>query len=160
MTREQFVRLVRSEQEALRRFLLALCLGNRDEADDIAQDTLVKAYISLDDYDERGRASLWLRRIAYTTFLNVMKSHGRHDTITLDCCLSATDGSTADEAFRYQELHQALGALGGAERTSIVMHYMEGYKTNEVAEVTGQSEAAVRKQLQRGREELRRRIGR
>ena len=56
MTREQFVRMVKGEQEALRRFLLALCLGNKDEADDIAQETLIKAYISLDDYDERGRA--------------------------------------------------------------------------------------------------------
>ena len=160
MTREQFVQMVKSEQEALRRFLLALCLGNKDEADDIAQETLIKAYISLDDYDERGRASLWLRRIAYTTFLNATKARGRRHTASLDSCLSETSDATADEAFRYQDLHEALGALSEAERTSIVMHYMEGYKTCEVAGVTGQSEAAVRKQLQRGREELRRRIKR
>lgn len=152
--------MVKSEQEALRRFLLALCLGNKDEADDIAQETLIKAYISLDDYDERGRASLWLRRIAYTTFLNATKARGRRHTASLDSCLSETSDATADEAFRYQDLHEALGALSEAERTSIVMHYMEGYKTCEVAGVTGQSEAAVRKQLQRGREELRRRIKR
>ena len=48
--------MVKGEQEALRRFLLALCLGRQDEADDIAQDALVKAYVSLGDYDERGRA--------------------------------------------------------------------------------------------------------
>ena len=41
-----------------------------------------------------------------------------------------------------------------------VMHYIEGYKVGEIAEVTGQSEAAVKKQLQRGREELKRRITR
>ena len=152
--------MVKSEQEALRRFLLALCLGNKDEADDIAQETLIKAYISLDDYDERGRASLWLRRIAYTTFLNATKARGRRHTASLDSCLSETSDATADEAFRDQDLHEALGALSEAERTSIVMHYMEGYKTCEVAGVTGQSEAAVRKQLQRGREELRRRIKR
>lgn len=160
MTREQFVRMVKGEQEALRRFLLALCLGRQDEADDIAQDALVKAYVSLDDYDERGRASLWLRRIAYTTFLNAMKARGRRHATPLDSCLSEASDATADEAFRYQELHEALGALSEAERTSIVMHYIEGYKTSEVADVTGQSEAAVRKQLQRGREELKRRIGR
>ena len=160
MTRERFTALVSGEQKKLRQFLLALCCGHADEADDIAQDALVKAYVSLGDYDERGRASLWLRRIAYTTFLNATKAHGRRHTASLDSCLSETSDATADEAFRYQELHEALGALSEAERTSIVMHYMEGYKTCEVAEVTGQSEAAVRKQLQRGREELRRRIGR
>ena len=46
MTREQFIQIIQREQESLRRFLLALCYGNQDEADDIAQDTLVKAYLS------------------------------------------------------------------------------------------------------------------
>lgn len=160
MTREHFVQLVRCEQEALRRFLLALCLGNREEADDIAQETLIKAYISLADYDERGKASLWLRRIAYTTFLNVVKARGRRPVVCLDAVTSLSGTSSADEAFRYQELHAALGALADAERTSIVMHYIEGYKVSEVAQVTGQSEDAVKKQLQRGREELKRRIER
>lgn len=45
MTREQFIQLVSDEQEALRGFLLALCCGNKDDADDIAQDALVKAYL-------------------------------------------------------------------------------------------------------------------
>ena len=47
MTREQFIGVIQTEQDSLRRFLLALCCGNRDEADDIAQDTLVKAYLSI-----------------------------------------------------------------------------------------------------------------
>ena len=38
MTREQFIQLVSDEQEALRGFLLALCCGYKDDADDIAQD--------------------------------------------------------------------------------------------------------------------------
>ncbi|MGN1256399.1 MAG: RNA polymerase sigma factor [Bacteroidaceae bacterium] len=160
MTREQFVQLVRSEQEALRRFLLALCLGNGEDADDIAQETLLKAYISLAEYDERGKASLWLRRIAYTTFLNSVKARVRRPLANLDAVASLSGSSSADEAFRYQELHSALGALAESERTSIVMHYIEGYKVSEVAQVTGQSEAAIKKQLQRGREELKRRIGR
>ena len=160
MTREEFVQMVRSEQGALRRFLLALCLGNGDDASDMAQETLIKAYISLDEYDERGKASLWLRRIAYTTFLNTVKARARRPLASIDAAASISAGSSADEAFRYQELHAALGALGESERTSIVMHYIEGYKVSEVAQVTGQSEAAVKKQLQRGREELKRRIGR
>ena len=43
MTREQFIALVSEEQESLRRFLLALCEGDRMEAEDIAQEAMVKA---------------------------------------------------------------------------------------------------------------------
>ncbi len=43
MTREQFIEFVRAEQERLRRFLLALCCGREAEADDMAQDALMKA---------------------------------------------------------------------------------------------------------------------
>ena len=55
MTREQFILFVKQEQESLRRFLLALCCGHTDDADDIAQETFVKAYVSMADYDEKGR---------------------------------------------------------------------------------------------------------
>ena len=50
MTREQFIQLVSDEQEALRGFLLALRCGNKDDADDIAQDALVKAYLASAGY--------------------------------------------------------------------------------------------------------------
>ena len=43
MTRDQFVRQISQEQAALRRFLTALCCGNSTTADDMAQDTLLKA---------------------------------------------------------------------------------------------------------------------
>ncbi len=46
MTRERFIELIRTEQEPLRRFLLGLCSGNQSLADDIAQDSLVRAYVA------------------------------------------------------------------------------------------------------------------
>ena len=53
MTREQFIQLVSDEQEALRGFLLALCCGYKDDADDIAQDALVKAYLASAGYQHK-----------------------------------------------------------------------------------------------------------
>ena len=63
--------------------------------------------------------------------------------------------SRSDEAFRYQELHSALATLSEMMRTSILLYYMQGYQVKEIAGITDSSESAVRKQLSRGREELR-----
>ena len=74
MNREEFIAHIRGEQEQLRRFLLALCLGNRDEADDIAQESLVKAYLSSSGYRDEGNFTSWLYKIAYRTFLDHKKA--------------------------------------------------------------------------------------
>ena len=78
MTREVFIAQVEREQEALRGFLLALCCGNKGDADDLAQDALVKAYLSCSGYQDMGRFRSWLFKIAYNNFLN----HKRQDPIT------------------------------------------------------------------------------
>ncbi len=158
MTREQFIQTVKCEQRGLRRFLLTLCRGDRMTADDIAQETLVKAYLALDKYDERNKARLWLMKIAYNTFLNhrIQATRYHHEDI------NEADGirseHTTDSSFRYQQLEQALALLPEAERTTLVLHYFEGYKVEEIAQITDCSEAAIKKRLQRGREELKRRI--
>lgn len=65
MTREAFISYVEREQEALRGFLLALCCGNKGEADDLAQDALVKAYLSSAGYQDKGKFRSWIFKIAY-----------------------------------------------------------------------------------------------
>ena len=152
MTREQFIALVRSEQEALRSFLLALCCGNRDDADDIAQDALVKAYLSSSGYEERGKFRSWLFKIAHNTYLNHKAS--RKTLEELDKARGITASSSADSAFEHQELYIALGTLPPKERSAIVMFYMNGYSIKEIASITDASEDAVKKQLERGRDKL------
>ena len=61
MEREQFISEISEVQESLRRFLLALCGGDRMEAEDIAQEALVKAYIAMD-----GVASIIADRLRET----------------------------------------------------------------------------------------------
>ena len=147
MTREQFIALVKSEQEALRGFLLALCCGKRDDADDIAQETLVKAYLSSAGYRDEGKFRAWLFTIARNTFLNHKAS-----TRTLDDLKALS--ATADSAFRHQELYMALATLSPKERSAVVMFYMSGYSIKEIAGITSSSEDAVKKQLSRGRDNL------
>ncbi len=158
MTREQFIDMVRSEQKGLRRFLLTLCGGDRMTADDIAQESLMKAYLALNKYDERQKARLWLMKIAYNTFLNHHAQTTRHRYEDIDATAMISSQYSSDESFRYQELLQAMAQLPDSERTTLILHYFEGYKVEEIAHITNCTDAAVKKRLQRGREELKRRI--
>ena len=149
MTREQFIEIIKTEQEALRRFLLALCCGNRDEADDIAQDALVKAYLSLSKYE----GTTWLYRIAYNMFIDTNRC--RRTMQPLDAIEKREDSSfAADREFRYQALYIALEQLPLKERTAILLFYLKGYSTREIADIVNATEDAVKKQLSRGRDKL------
>ena len=81
MTREQFIELVKGEQDALRHYLLALCCGDLATADDIAQETLVKAYLSLLSYANKGKFRSWLFAIAHNTFLNHRKATRTYESL-------------------------------------------------------------------------------
>ena len=154
MTREQFIRMVQAEQESLRRFLLSLCCGNRDEADDIAQDALVKAYLSLSKHEERGKGAAWLYRIAYNTFLDAVRSRRTLQPLEEARASHADAAFSADRDFRYQPLYLALEELPPKERSAILLFYIKGYSIREIAQIVDATEDAVKKQLSRGRDKL------
>lgn len=83
MTRNQFVNQVNQEQAHLRRFLMALCCGDRTEADDIAQETLIKAYLRCEQYDERGQFSAWLLKIAYHIFIDAKRKQKEQSKLSV-----------------------------------------------------------------------------
>ena len=59
-----------------------------------------------------------------------------------------------DSMFDYQELYLALEKLSEKERSAILLHYMQGYSINEIAEINGSTIDAVKKQLSRARQHL------
>ena len=156
MTRDVFIALVEREQEALRGFLLALCCGKKSDADDLAQDSLVKAYLSSAGYQEKGRFRSWLFKIAYNTFLNHTASCRTMDT--LDEARTLISSQSAESSFEYQSLYLALRTLPPKERSSITLYYLNGYDIKEIATITDTSEDAVKKQLSRGRDKLKARL--
>ena len=156
MTREEFITQVEREQGALRGFLLALCCGRKDDADDLAQDALVKAYISLSGYHEKGKFRSWLFKIAHNTFLNHQASCRTMES--LDEARRLIGNSAADSSFEHQDLYLALRTLPPKERSSITLFYLNGYSVKEIAQITETSEDAVKKQLSRGRDKLKERL--
>lgn len=156
MTREAFITLVEREQESLRGFLLALCCGRKDDADDLAQDALVKAYLSSSGYQEKGRFRSWLFKIAYNTFLNHKVSCRTMDSI--EEARTLVSSSSADSGFEHQSLYLALRTLPPKERSAITLFYLNGYSIKEIGSITDTSEDAVKKQLSRGRDKLKEKL--
>ena len=152
MTREVFIAQVEREQEALRGFLLALCCGKKDDADDLAQDALVKAYLSLAGYQNKGKFRSWLFKIAYNTFLNHKASCRTMESI--DEARTFIGSAEADASFEYQDLYLALRTLPPKERSAITLFYLNGYSIKEIAAITDASQDAVKQQLSRGRDKL------
>ena len=152
MTREVFIAHVEREQEALRGFLLALCCGNKSDADDLAQDALVKAYLSLSGYQNKGKFRSWLFKIAYNTFLN--HKAGCRTMESIDEARTLFGGTEADASFVHQDLYLALRTLPPKERSAITLYYLNGYSIKEIAKITDASDNAVKQQLSRGRDKL------
>lgn len=161
MTRDQFINEVRTEQEGLRRFLLALCSGDAQRADDIAQDALVKAYIASGSYVPRVKFSSWLYTIAYNCFIDTTR---RRVIPTVDAesaqAVSTESDERSDEAFRYQDLYDAIETLSTGERATILLFYMEDLPIKEISRILGMPQGTVRSYLSRGREHLRKLIKR
>ena len=156
MTRDVFIALVEREQEALRGFLFALCCGNKSDADDLAQDSLVKAYLSSTGYQEKGRFRSWIFKIAYNTFLNHKASCRTMDT--LDEARTIVSSQSAESSFEHQSLYLVMRTLPPKERSAITLYYLNGYDIKEIAAITETSEDAVKKQLSRGRDKLKARL--
>lgn len=136
---------------------MALCCGDSELADDIAQDTYMKAYLSSDTFREESKFSTWIYRIAYNSFLSSRRS--LREKTTLDATIHLESDERPDSTFKYEKLYASLRLLSEKERSVILLHYLEGKQIKEISGITGDSDSAVKQQLSRGRKHLRELVG-
>ena len=155
MSPERFIDLVRTEQESLRRFLLALCAGDSFEADDIAQDALVRAYVASGSFLGLSKFSTWLFRIAYNCYIDRKRRPDRKTT-DLDSpeVLQIAAIDETDAAFKYQQLYNALDKIPDKERAAIILHYFEDLSIKEIASILQIPAGTVKYHLSNGRNHL------
>ena len=155
MTREIFTQLVRKELPGLRRFLLVACSGNICEADDVAQEALMKAYLASRNFEDVAGFSAWLYRIACNTLIDHQrKQTTRGIVIDIDKADGVAAVSPSDDGFTYQELYCAINGLNVSERTAVLLFYMEDRPIKEIAVIMNVTEGTVKGYLSRGREHL------
>ena len=158
MTKDQFIEMISLEQESLRRFLRGLCSGDGFLADDIAQEALLKAYLSFERFEGRARFSTWLFRIAFNCWYDSRKRAGKEsEWLSLEAGPPGeTDvqESDIDIRYEYQQLHMAIGGLPLQEQTVILLFYMEEKSIKEIEMITGMPSGTIRSHLSRGRRHL------
>ena len=152
MTREQFIAEITTLQEPLRRFLLGMCHGDAFTADDIAQDTLLKAYLHYDTFQGRSSFSTWLFRIGYCCFCDhVGKRILDTESITEKENQIPSDNSPEKD---YNELYAAIHGLTASEKAAVLLFYIEDYSTKEISEILAMPSVTVRSHLHRARRHL------
>ena len=145
--------------------------NNREDAEDVAQESFHKAFLHLDAFQEKSRFSTWLTRIAMNeAFMLLRRRRGIFEVLPE----SADDGSRSrSDAFvdqsptpeefcwrseRKELLTEAVNCLGPTIRAAIVLRDIEERSVEETARILGASVAAVKARVFQGRRKLRGRL--
>lgn len=148
----RIVELTRNSVEAAARVIV----HNPEDAEDIAQETYVRAFGQLGNLQDTVSLLAWLQRIARNLALNRKRASRWSFVSDLDMSQIAQPEIDADELGL--ALARALVGLGGEDRQLCERYYHGGWTTARLADEMKISEGAVRKRLQRVRERLRKGI--
>ncbi len=153
-------------------------LGNREDAEEVAQDVFIRVYRALDKFRGDSEFSTWMYRIATNLAKNKYrwnKSRGSKVTDSLQAPIDGTDGNdalyrevsddrmTPDEALQVAELErrtrEEMEKLPDVYREALMLRNVKGLSYEEIAELLGCKIGTVKSRINRAREELRIKLG-
>jgi RNA polymerase sigma-70 factor (ECF subfamily) len=165
--RAEFARLVESYSSRIYRLAMKM-LQNQQDAEDILQETFIKAYKALPQFESRSSLSTWLYRIATNEALMFLRRK-YPDQISVEqptdedeeqapyeivdwCCLPEGELMSAEAR---ANLERNVEALPQSLRVVFLLRDVEGLSTRDAAEILDLSETAVKTRLSRARLRLR-----
>lgn len=152
-----FAELVRRYQSPVRAFLARMTRGDTHLADDLAQETFVKAWRKLHTYRGNARFSTWLFGIAVNEFRSAARK--RKEVALEDVDEQSREavepGGDSSRGLRL-DLTEALNELHSMERAAVVLCCQNGLSHEEAAEVLDCPLGTVKTNILRGKEKLRR----
>ena len=146
--------------------------GNRSDAEDLTQETFLRAFRFFDRYNREMPFDNWLYRIMTRVFIDTLRRRPKIKSLSLDAPLNSGDSGDSDvflEVPDYEAdpermmltdsldepLQRALVALPEEFRLAVILADIEGLSYEEIAEVMGCTVGTVRSRLHRGRKRLR-----
>ena len=163
-----FAQLVDQFSDQIYRLGLRM-LGNQQDAEDVLQETFIKAFEKIEGFKGLSKISTWLYRIAVNEALMLIRKRkgiilsidadnetGQDDLLPRQivdwCCLPEKELLSTETRHHIRE---AIGDLSTANRAVFLLRDVEGLSTRETAEILEISESAVKVRLMRARMQLR-----
>lgn len=156
------------EQHSRAIFRLAFRMtGNEQDAEDVVQETFLRAYKQLDKYEARSSFSTWLFRIASNYSLDLIRMRKRHEDRRergaeeeKDILQTIPGNSPGPDRIVYSSqvqdrVNEALNELSPQERTAFVLRHFEGMSIDEIGEALGTGTNATKHSIFRAVQKLR-----
>ncbi|MGQ7868523.1 RNA polymerase sigma factor [Sunxiuqinia sp. sy24] len=136
-------------------------LKNTEDAEELAQDTFVKAFQSLGTYKEKSKFSTWLYRITYNGAITILRKRkvelhsldeqqlSDQDEMSINSRLHEIDKEELAES-----LKKALGTLPQDDQVLITLFYYEEQRVEDIVHITGLSESNVKVKIHRARKKM------
>lgn len=126
---------------------------DEDRAEDIAQETFIKAYTHLETYNSNYRFSTWLYRIATNKALSEIRKK-RPLPLDEEMQIMSTLADT-DQRAKDDEIHQAVARLSDKYRTVVTLHYWDGESYDQIAKRMDTTTGTIKSWMSRAKKELR-----
>lgn len=121
---------------------------SHDDADDVLQDTLVKAWTNLDKYEGKAKFSTWLYRIAVNEAIDFLRRSKNATTLNALEAGNVVQQLIADDYFDGDEaqarLQAAVASLPDVQRAVFTMRYYDEMKYSEMSKILDTSEGALK----------------
>lgn len=159
----QFEQLLQPHLQQLYRLAYRFT-GQRDDAEDLLQDLLLKLYPRLDELQSIEKPGPWLARVLYRQYIDRLRSKKRSPLQPMDdeqavyevhASDDAQPSDVADTAIKSRLLQAALDQLNEDQRTAIMLHDVEGYSLQELQQILDVSQGTLKSRLSRARAKLR-----
>ena len=142
---------VREAVEEYGDMLYRICLvmlRNKADAEDAVQDTFIRYMQKAPAFSSDGHEKAWLIKVAANICKDMLRQRNRTAELDEDALNTLT---AADED---SHILEALTQIPEKFRIVLTLHYIEGYKVNEIAEMIGKTSSAVKMRLAKGRKLL------
>lgn len=129
-------------------------LKSTHDAEDICQTVFLKYLTAGQTFRDREHEKAWIIRTAVNACKDVLKSGWRTRTCNMEACAEVAAPEMRDDS-----LMTAVQSLPDKYRIPLYLHYYEGYKTHEIAEMLGERPATINTRIDRARGKLRTILG-